>query len=86
MLQGSFPLPPLSTNYFFVSKNNFTGSIPPMICKVHALSILDVSNNELTGQIPQSLLSLSNSLVVLAMKNNHFQGNLPETFKMDVVW
>ena len=81
MLQGSFPIPPLSTNYFFVSKNNFTGSIPPMICKVHALSILDVSNNQLTGQIPQCLLSLSNSLVVLAMKNNHFQGNLPQTFK-----
>ena len=80
MLQGSFPIPPLSTNYFFASKNNFTGSIPPMICKAHALVVLDVSNNQLTGQIPQCLLNLSNSLVVLAMQNNHFQGNLPETF------
>ncbi|KAM3706841.1 hypothetical protein ACJW30_03G184400 [Castanea mollissima] len=81
MLQGSFPIPPLSTNYFFVSKNNFTGSIPPMICKVHTLAVLDVSNNQLTGHIPHCLLNSSNSLVVLAMKNNHFQGNLPETFK-----
>ncbi|KAL4639597.1 hypothetical protein ACB092_03G229800, partial [Castanea dentata] len=81
MLQGSFPIPPLSTQYFFASKNKLTGSIPPMICKVHALEVLDVSNNQLTGQIPQCLLNLSNSLVVLAMKNNHFQGNLPETFK-----
>ncbi|KAL4593994.1 hypothetical protein ACB092_M002000 [Castanea dentata] len=81
MLQGSFPIPPLSTQYFFASKNKLTGSIPPMICKVHALEVLDVSNNQLTGQIPQCLLNLSNSLVVLAMKNNHFQGNLPKTFK-----
>ena len=81
MLQGSFPIPPLSTQYFLASKNNLTGSIPPMICKVHALKVLDVSNNQLTGQIPQCLLNLSNSLEVLAMKNNHFQGNLPETFK-----
>ncbi|XP_075657303.1 receptor-like protein 7 [Castanea sativa] len=81
MLQGSFPIPPLSTNYFFVSKNNFTGSIPPMICKVHTLAVLDVSNNQLTGHIPHCLLNSSNSLLVLAMKNNHFQGNLPETFK-----
>ncbi|KAM4110291.1 hypothetical protein ACB094_03G184000 [Castanea mollissima] len=81
MLQGSFPIPPLSTQYFFASKNKLTGSIPPVICKVHALEVLDVSNNQLTGQIPQCLLNLSNSLVVLDMKNNRFQGNLPETFK-----
>ena len=81
MLQGSFPIPPLSTQYFLASKNKLTGSIPLMICKMHALEVLDVSNNQLTGQIPQCLLNLSNSLVVLAMKNNHFQGNLLETFK-----
>ena len=80
MLQESFPIPPLSINYFFASKNNFTGSIPPMICKLHALEVLDVSNNQLIGQIPQCLLNSSNSLVVLAMRNNHFQGNLLETF------
>ncbi|KAK4598683.1 hypothetical protein RGQ29_015940 [Quercus rubra] len=81
MLQGSFPIPPLSTQYFLASKNKLTGSFPPMICKMHALKVLDVSNNQLTGQIPKCLLNLSNSLEVLAMKNNNFQGNLPETFK-----
>ncbi|XP_030959375.1 receptor-like protein 6 [Quercus lobata] len=80
MLQESFPILPLSTIYFFASKNNLTGGIPPMICKVRALQILDVSNNQLIGQIPQCLLNLSNSLVVLHMRNNHFQGNLPEMF------
>ena len=79
MLQESFPIPPLSTNFFFASKNNFTGSIPPMICKMRALEVLDVSNNKLIGQIPQCLLNSSNS-IVLSMRNNYFQGNLPETF------
>ncbi|KAF3959640.1 hypothetical protein CMV_015566 [Castanea mollissima] len=63
ILQESFPIPPLSTNVFLASKNNFTGSIPPMICKVRALGILDVSNNQLIGQIPQCLLNSNNSLV-----------------------
>ncbi|XP_030957639.1 receptor-like protein 33 [Quercus lobata] len=80
MLQESFPILPLSTIYFFASKNNLTGGIPPMICKVRALQILDVSNNQLIGQIPQCLLNLSKSLEVLVMRNNHFQGNLPEMF------
>ncbi|KAL4594002.1 hypothetical protein ACB092_M002700 [Castanea dentata] len=70
MLQESFPILPLSTNYYFSSKNNLTRGIPPTICKVHALQILDVSNNQLIGQIPQ----------LLVMRNNHFQGNLPEMF------
>ena len=80
MFQESFLIPPLSTHYFFASKNNFTRSIPPMIYKVHALEVLDVSNKQLIGQIPQCLLNSSNSLVVLAMRNNHFEGNLLETF------
>ena len=81
MFLESFPIPLSSTSYFFASKNNFTRSIPPIICKMHALEVLDVSNNQLTGQIPQCLLNSSNSLVVLAMRTNQFQGNLPETFK-----
>ncbi|KAK7851209.1 receptor-like protein 7 [Quercus suber] len=47
--------------------------------RVRALEVLDVSNNQLIGQIPQCLLNSSNSLV-LSMRNNHFQGNLPEPF------
>ena len=49
MLQESFPILPLSTKYFFASKNKLTRSIPPMICKVNSLKILDVSNNQLIG-------------------------------------
>jgi Leucine-rich repeat (LRR) protein len=80
LLQESFPIPPLSTQYFFASKNKLFGSIPPMICKVKFLQVLDVSNNQLDGQIPQCLFNFSSSLLVIAMRNNRFQGSLPETF------
>ena len=51
-----------------------------MICKVSQLQVLDLSNNELTGHIPQCLGNFIHSLSVLAMRNNHFQGSLPKTF------
>jgi Leucine-rich repeat (LRR) protein len=79
-LQGSLPIPPLSTQYFFASNNNLTGRIPSMICKVNSLQVLDLSNNHLIGQIPQCLGNFSSSLSVLNMRNNNFQGILPETF------
>jgi hypothetical protein len=34
----------------------------------------------LIGQIPQCLGDFSNSLSVLNLRSNRFQGNLPETF------
>ena len=80
MLQGSLPIPPLSTSYFFASNNNLTGKIPRMICNVNSLEVLDISNNQLIGQIPQCLSHFSNSLSVLNMRNNCFQGNLPKSF------
>uniref|UniRef100_A0A2N9IAH7 Leucine-rich repeat-containing N-terminal plant-type domain-containing protein n=1 Tax=Fagus sylvatica TaxID=28930 RepID=A0A2N9IAH7_FAGSY len=51
-----------------------------MICKVNSLQVLDLSNNHLIGQIPQCLGNFSSSLSVLNMRNNSFQGILPETF------
>uniref|UniRef100_A0A2N9FP38 Leucine-rich repeat-containing N-terminal plant-type domain-containing protein n=1 Tax=Fagus sylvatica TaxID=28930 RepID=A0A2N9FP38_FAGSY len=79
-LQGSLPIPPLSTQYFFASNNNLTGRIPSLICKVNSLQVLDLSNNHLIGQIPQCLGNFSSSLSVLNMRSNNFQGILPETF------
>ncbi|XP_050289794.1 receptor-like protein 53 [Quercus robur] len=80
MLQGSLPIPPLSTRVYFASNNNLTRKIPQMICMVNSLEVLDISNNQLIGQIPQCLSHFSNSLLVLNMRNNCFQGNLPKSF------
>ena len=80
MLQGPLPIPPLSTLYFFAASNNLTGRISPMICKANSLQFLDLPNNQLIGKIPQCLGNFSSSLLVLNMRNNCFQGNLPQTF------
>ncbi|XP_050274130.1 receptor-like protein 33 [Quercus robur] len=80
MLQGSLPIPPLSTSYFFASNNNLTGKIPQMICNVNSLQVLDISNNRLNGHIPHCLGHFSSFLSVLNMRNNCFQGSMPETF------
>ncbi|XP_050275163.1 receptor like protein 27-like [Quercus robur] len=80
MFESLLPIPPLSTKYFFASNNNLTGRIPPMICMLKALQVLDLSNNKLIGQIPHCLGDFSSSLSVLNMRNNSFQGKLPGTF------
>ena len=80
MLQESLPIPPLSTIFFLASKNNLTRRIPSMICMVNSLEILDISDNQLIGEIPQYLGNFSSSLSILNLKRNLFQGNLPETF------
>ena len=80
ILQESFFIPPLSTVYLFASKNKMTGNISPMICKLNHLQVLDLSNNQFIGHIPQCVGNFSRSLSVLAMRNNNFQGNIPETF------
>ena len=51
-----------------------------MICMVNSLEILDISDNQLIGEIPQYLGNFSSSLSILNLKRNLFQGNLPETF------
>ncbi|KAF8414242.1 hypothetical protein HHK36_002242 [Tetracentron sinense] len=79
-LQGPFPVPPLSTTYFSVSSNNLTGEIPPLICKVSSLYILDLSNNHMSGLIPQCMGGFSNVISVLNLGRNRFRGTIPPTF------
>ncbi|PON88384.1 Leucine-rich repeat domain containing protein [Trema orientale] len=79
-LQGLVVIPSLSTRYFFISKNNLTGRIPRLFCKLSYLQVLDVSNNHFTGKIPRCLSNFSNFLSVLNLRRNNFQGKIPENF------
>uniref|UniRef100_M1BW29 Hcr9-Avr9-hir2 n=1 Tax=Solanum tuberosum TaxID=4113 RepID=M1BW29_SOLTU len=47
LLQGSLPIPPNSTRYFFISHNNLTGEIPSSICNLTSLIMLDLATNNL---------------------------------------
>ncbi|CAL2245586.1 unnamed protein product [Prunus armeniaca] len=79
-LQGELPIPPPSTYYFFISNNQFTGEMPPTICSLSMLRILDLSNNRLSGKIHQCIGNFSQSLSVLDLRNNKFHGVTPRTF------
>ncbi|WMV56552.1 hypothetical protein MTR67_049937 [Solanum verrucosum] len=79
LLQGSLPIPPNSTKYFFISQNNLTEEIPSSICNLTSLVMLDLARNNLKGAIPQCLGSIT-ALQVLDMRLNNLSGNIPTTF------
>ncbi|GJY86019.1 receptor-like protein 7 [Tanacetum coccineum] len=80
MLHGSIPMPPPATKNFFVSNNTLTGEIPPSLCNLQYIQLLDLSFNNITGSIPSCLGKLSNSLSVLSLRGNKLQGTIPNTF------
>ncbi|EOA36582.1 hypothetical protein CARUB_v10011769mg [Capsella rubella] len=67
--------------YFLGSKNNFTGEIPRSICRASSLEVLDLSNNNFDGSIPQCLETLMSSLTDLNLHNNRLSGMIPEIFQ-----
>jgi len=60
-----------------LENNLFHGTIPPKICQASALEHLVLYGNNLTGNIPSCLGSLS-QLSILELCKNHFHGTLPE--------
>ena len=79
-IRGSLPVPPLSTESYKISKNSLTGEIPPLICNQTFLRVLDLSNNNLGGKIPECLGNFSNSLSILNLGSNKFNGTIPRTW------
>lgn len=79
-IQGLLPVPPLSTVSYIISNNSMTGEIPPLICNQTLLQVLDFSKNNLSGQIPECLGNLSNSLSILNLGSNNFHGTIPQTW------
>ena len=78
MLQGSLPSPPPSTLAYSVSGNKLTGEIPPLICNMTSLMLLDLSSNNLSGRIPPCLANFSKSLLILDLGSNRFDGPIPQ--------
>ncbi|PHT35700.1 hypothetical protein CQW23_23400 [Capsicum baccatum] len=75
LLQGSLPIPPNSTTYFFISENNLSEEIAWSICNLTSLGILDLGRRE----IPQCLGNIT-ALEVLDMRHNNLSGNITTTF------
>ncbi|RHN54573.1 putative protein kinase RLK-Pelle-LRR-XII-1 family [Medicago truncatula] len=64
---------------FSISHNNFGGSLPSFIGNFTTqLSRLYFASNQISGKIPLEIGNL-NSLILLRMKNNYFEGTIPST-------
>ncbi|KAH9646693.1 hypothetical protein KPL70_024949 [Citrus sinensis] len=75
------PIPPLPSNAssLNLSKNKFSGSIS-FLCSIsgHKLMDLDLSNNLLSGRLPDCWL-LFDRLGILDLANNNFSGKIPDS-------
>ncbi|TYH04714.1 hypothetical protein ES288_A08G028100v1 [Gossypium darwinii] len=74
---------------FIISENKLTGNVPSSICNVSSLALLDLSENSLSGTIPDWNNKLTDrfprwiaslpSLQVLILRFNRFYGSLPHS-------
>ncbi|XP_052886911.1 receptor-like protein 6 isoform X1 [Gossypium arboreum] len=71
------PLPP-SLQGFWISNNNLTGKIPPSICNLTSLDVLDMSRNYLGGVIPACLGNFSHEILNINLQMNKFRGKIPD--------
>ncbi|XP_062152845.1 receptor-like protein 7 [Alnus glutinosa] len=79
LLQGSLPIPPVSTQFFHISNNSLTGNIPELFCNLSSLVVLDLANNNFNGSLPRCLDNFG-ALSVLDLRWNKFQGSIPESW------
>ncbi|KAJ6755698.1 LEUCINE-RICH REPEAT RECEPTOR PROTEIN KINASE EMS1-LIKE-RELATED [Salix purpurea] len=68
------------TVFFSLSNNHLTGAIPQSICNTDRLQVLDLSNNSLSGAIPSCLIEGPETLRVLNLRRNNFDGFIPDKF------
>ncbi|TYI78721.1 hypothetical protein E1A91_D06G232800v1 [Gossypium mustelinum] len=59
-----------------MSKNCSNGRIPSSFGDMSSLQVLDLSNNQLSGEIPEQMAMGCSSLQVLALSNNTLQGSI----------
>ncbi|XP_058737006.1 cuscuta receptor 1-like [Vicia villosa] len=69
-------------NYLNLSGNAIHGPIPYEISHLSSLSKLDLSDNQLSGQIPHNLSADGGELTFLRFSNNNLHGSIPLMLSM----
>ncbi|XP_050254684.1 receptor-like protein EIX1 isoform X4 [Quercus robur] len=79
-LEGPLPLFSTNVSSLNLSRNRFSGPLSPL-CKVNngGLGFLDLSDNLLSGQLPNCFMNWPN-LLILNLANNNFFGEVPSSF------
>ncbi|KAF5814292.1 putative leucine-rich repeat domain superfamily [Helianthus annuus] len=65
--------------HLYLQSNIIQGPFPQWICVKRHLKYLDISNNNITGIVPNCLQNISSSLVSLYIQSNMIQGPFPIT-------
>ncbi|KAG6493581.1 receptor-like protein EIX1 [Zingiber officinale] len=65
---------------FSLAGNHLQGNLPPFFCNM-MLDVLDLSSNELSGEVPQCHVSFATSLVSLHLNDNSLSGSFPTFLK-----
>ncbi|XP_057811526.1 receptor like protein 22-like [Salvia miltiorrhiza] len=66
--------------FFSVSNNSLSGSIPTTLCRATYLQVLDLSFNNLSGNMPPCLLENTQNLGVFILRSNNITGDIPDKF------
>ncbi|KAJ9546629.1 hypothetical protein OSB04_019172 [Centaurea solstitialis] len=74
---GNLPLFPVDTLTLMLNDNMFSGPISS-VCNLTILNRLDLSNNKLSGELPDCWKSFDR-LVILNLENNGFIGRVPDS-------
>lgn len=64
----------------YADSNGLKGTLPSAICLLEKLEILEVQNNQMTGELPACLATAMPSLQKLDASNNQFSGPIPAGF------
>ncbi|KAI3417173.1 Expansin [Psidium guajava] len=81
--EGPLPIPPPTALFYSIANNNISGEISHLICNAIELLLLDLSNNSLTGTLPECLMSFSKDLSVLNLRMNLIEGVIPRKIARD---
>ncbi|KAK4413248.1 Receptor-like protein EIX2 [Sesamum alatum] len=83
---GALPLFNPNSSVLQLSRNMFQGSISS-ICTINytKLGLLDLSYNQLSGQLPDCWMSMT-KLSILNLGNNHISGEIPRTLGQSDCW
>ncbi|KAE7996107.1 hypothetical protein FH972_000855 [Carpinus fangiana] len=60
-----------------LENNNFTGELPSSLMNCTSLTVLDVGENRVSGEIPAWIGTMQSYLIVLRLSSNLFTGSIP---------
>ncbi|KAI4310960.1 hypothetical protein MLD38_035902 [Melastoma candidum] len=77
-IQGTLPMPPSTIGFYRISNNRLSGEIPSSICELQNMLVLDLADNNFTGELPPCFGDFSSHLYALSLRGNNFAGKILE--------